>query len=240
MERIPEIIHPSWHEHLQPLFNDRKMLMLRDNILPKCKFYPSGLEIFKVFSMPIDQIRVVILGQDPYFNGSANGLAFAVTLRTPIPASLRIIKEEIINSKVERDTSVNIDSDKWKTLHHWTQQGVFLLNSALTVEVGSAGSHSGQWQWFTRDVISIISKHQRPVWMLWGSKAKSFNSYIFNYHKYDEKTGLIRSPLVNYGLEADHPAAETYPGSKYKFTGCNHFNLCNDLLKKQGKTIINW
>lgn len=240
MEKIPDIIHPSWHPYLQELFNNQKMIMIKNHVLPKCKYYPESDKIFRVFSMPLNDIKVVILGQDPYYNGSAIGYSFAVNQATAIPKSLQIIKSEIINSGVERDTLVNIESVKWRTLSHWVQQKIFLLNTALTVEVGVAGSHTGQWQWFTREVIKIISKEAKPVWLLWGSKAKSFKDYIFSYHGYKAEEGLIRSPLVNYGLEADHPAAESYPGSKYKFTGCNHFKLCNDVLKLQQKTIINW
>lgn len=240
MEKIPEYIHPSWHQYLQPLFDDKKMIMIKNQVLPRCKFYPESDKIFRVFTMPIDKVKVVILGQDPYYNGSANGYAFAVNQSTAIPKSLDIIKKEIINSKVERDTYINIESAKWKTLHHWAEQGIFLLNTALTVEVGIAGSHTGQWQWFTREVVKIISREQQPVWMLWGAKAKSFKDYIFNYHQFKTEEGLIRSPNTNYGLEADHPAAETYGNSKYKFSGCNHFNICNEILRRQNKTIINW
>jgi uracil-DNA glycosylase len=228
---IPPIIHESWHEHLQPLFNDHKMILINTKVLPEChKFYPSGPDIFRVFAMPLDKIKVVILGQDPYPNGEAIGYSFAVNRATKLPASLKIIKNEIINSGVERDTFINIDTERWRELSHWRQQGVFLLNAALTVQAKVSGSHVGQWQWFTREVIKIISKEVTPVWMLWGAKAKVYKQTIKNAEIF----------LVNEILEADHPAAETYPGSTSKFTGCNHFNLCNKALKEHNQTIINW
>lgn len=243
-QKIPDIIHPSWHPYLQPLFNDKKMILINNNVLPRCKYYPEASDIFKVFRMPLQEVKVVILGQDPYYNGSANGLAFAVNRTTVIPKSLSVIKNEIINSKVERDTYINIDSDRWKELAHWERQGILLLNSALTVGVGESGSHTGQWQWFTREVVKAISLSVRPVWLLWGSKAISYNAYIMYYKKstegHDHSIEADQGKGYNYGLEAPHPAAESYPDSKYKFTGCNHFNKCNKILKDQGKKIINW
>ena len=178
MEKIPDIIHPSWHTYLQPLFDDKKMILIKNHILPKCKFYPEIDQIFRVFSMPIEEIKVVIIGQEPYVNGTSTGYSFAVNARTPIPKSLKTIQTEIINSLVERDPDVSIESPEWKTLEHWVKQGVFMYNTALTVEVGNPTSHIGQWQWFTREVIKVISKEIRPVWLLWGSKAKSFKDLL--------------------------------------------------------------
>lgn len=246
MERIPAIIHSSWHEHLQPLFDDKKMTLLRDKVLTSCRFYPAPVDIFKVFSMPLDQIKVVIIGQDPYFNGEANGLAFAVNENKPIPPSLKIIAKEIENEGLK---SGFYDSDiaHWKTLEAWTEQGVFLLNSALTVEAKTPNSHTGQWQWFTREVIKLISLHNPCIWLLWGAKAKTFKDYIHNHvwlsNKNDTIQRIVETNIThreNYIFEADHPAAETYPGSKYKFTGCNHFTLCNQALQTTQKSIINW
>lgn len=181
----------------------------------------------------------------PYPKGEAIGLSFAVSKTTPIPASLRIIKNEIENSKVEIQSDI-FNSDQWKELSHWKNQGVFLLNAALTVEALASGSHTQIWQWFTKEVISIISTFNSPIWMLWGAKAKGYISYI-NGSKIvitDPNVANIDRaryrPGMNIVLEADHPAAETYPGSKYKFSGCNHFNLCNEVLKLKKQSIINW
>lgn len=233
--KIPKTIHESWHENLQPLFDDIKMSMILDTI-SKCYYYPKKEDVFKVFKMPMHEIKVVILGQDPYPNGEATGLAFGVRTDKNTPMSLRIIRNEIERSIYDckpkemfsqKDYPDNI---YWKTLEHMWKQGVFLLNSALTVEEKKPSSHSNIWGWFTKEVVNIISKQQPSVWMLWGAKAQSYKAYI------DRRQGK------NTILEAPHPAAEAYdPKREPKFTGCNHFNLCNVILNDQGKkTIIRW
>lgn len=231
MEQIPAVIHESWHSYLQPLFDNSKMALLKNKILPATKFYPTAPDIFRVFGMPMNQIRAVVLGQDPYSNGEAIGFSFAVNRTTRIPKSLDIIRKEIINSKVERDTYINIDSDRWRELGHWRAQGIFLLNTALTVEFKVPNSHVGYWEWFTKEVIKIISAEITPIWMLWGAKAIAYEQLIIGSEKFK----------VNSILKAPHPAAETYSGGKgATFTGCNHFNLCNEILKKDNDKIINW
>jgi uracil-DNA glycosylase len=235
MIQLPKIMHESWHEHLQNLFEDPKMEMIKNQVLQNCDYCPEIQNIFRVFSMPLDSIKVVILGQDPYPNGEANGLAFACNISTTLPASLRVIAKE-----VHKDTG-NIPDIKWRTLEHWHNQGVFLLNTALTVEGGIAGSHLGMWQWFTREVIKKISQNKSCIWMLWGAKAQSFSDYIHNRCDYtcsiiDADTRLIDTS--NYILKAPHPAAELYAGKTGKtFSGCNHFTICNEILvlKKQQK-----
>lgn len=246
-EKIPDVIDASWHPYLQPLFNDPKMKIINNKKLPDTpKFYPEPKDIFRVFSMPIDKIKVVIIGQDPYPNGEAIGYAFAVKSSFPLPGSLKVIKNEIIRSKVERDSHTYIESDKWKTLSHWVQQGIFLLNSALTVEAKSQGSHLGLWQWFTREVIKIISSKTtvKPTWLLWGAKAHAFRGYIESGVVWTKNNSTQLdseiSCAINYVLTASHPAAELYPGSTSSFTGCNCFNLCNQILKAKDQTIINW
>lgn len=188
----------------------------------------------------------------PYSRGEAIGYSFAVDKSKAIPASLNIIRNEIVNSKVEIQSSV-FETAQWRELTHWRDQGVFLLNSALTVEALASGSHIQLWEWFTRKVISIISSVQPSIWLLWGAKAKGFKGNIVRGHVPDmvtvkelmieDNNDLIvnkNSFDINTILEADHPAAETYPGSKYKFTGCNHFVICNQILKLKGQSIINW
>jgi uracil-DNA glycosylase len=242
-EVIPILIDKSWHKVLQPLFNDPKMAKLKHEILPMTKFYPDPKDIFRAFRMPLDKIKVAIIGQDPYPNGEAIGLAFAVSRHKYIPKSLEIIRQEIIRSGVERDSLANIDLDIWRELVHWKNQGVFLLNSALTVEAKNSGSHTGYWQWFTREVVHHVSKQVAPVWLLWGGDAKGFKSYIENPIVVNKPEDLKEdSTGINYILEAYHPAAETYPNANpaYKFTGCNHFKKCNYILKHKGQTIINW
>lgn len=238
---LPPNIHPSWHEHLQPLFDDPKMNMIKTQLLPNCSFYPERHQIFRVFEMPITAIRVVVLGQDPYPNGEARGLAFGVRIIDKIPPSLRIIKREIELSEAPQLFKKYADVS-WQLLEHWWKQGVFLLNTALTVEQGNAGSHLGQWQWFTREVVRIISVNQPCIWMLWGAKARGFKDYVNNNFKWEQEyrpnEDLVK--VLNIYLEGNHPAAETYPNSEYKFRGCNHFNLCNEILVAKNQSPIKW
>lgn len=241
---LPPNIHPSWHQHLQPLFDDPKMNMIKNQLLPSCNFYPERHQIFRVFQMPITEIKVVVLGQDPYPNGEATGLAFGVRVYDygKLPPSLKIIQKEIQQSNALQMFKKN-EGISWQTLEHWWKQGVFLLNTALTVEQKNAGSHLGQWQWFTREVIKIISTVQPCIWMLWGSKAKGFKDFIdSNLIIKDKVEGEITTggPMFNYVLLGNHPAAEAYTNSEYKFTGCNHFNLCNEILKAKNQLLIKW
>lgn len=240
MQKIPDIIHQSWHKHLQPLFDDEKMLLMKDKILPTCNFYPNGPDIFKVFQMPLEDIKVVILGQDPYPNGEAIGLAFAVNENTAIPKSLNIIFREIIQPNSSEEFTNEV-SKKDRTLSNWVSQGVFLLNTALTVEAKNPNSHTGYWQWFTREVIKIISKEVKPIWLLWGAKAQGFREYIDNKCLI---SNIKEFPLIhaytNFYLEAPHPAAELYSGGKTKFSGCGHFTMCNEILEIKKQEKINW
>lgn len=228
-EKIPDIIHESWHEYLQPLFNDDRMKLINHNILPHCKFYPEANNIFRVFSMPLEDIKVVILGQDPYPQpNQAIGLAFAVDKTITKPFSLRIIEKEIAREKFDGNES---DMESYRidrTLQSWHEQGVFLLNTALTVQHGIASSHIKYWQWFTEEVIKIISAEVTPIWMLWGGHAKKYRPTIRG----------AEILLFNDILEAPHPAAEAY-GNLDKFSGCNHFSECNKILEfKKQKQII--
>lgn len=238
---IPAPIHKSWHSHLQPLFDDKKMQMLKDEVIPKSRFFPEPHNIFRVFSMPLEDIKVVVLGQDPYPNGEAVGLAFAVNLHCNMPTSLKHIQREVKVDYPEKNFAAN-----WRTLQHWHEQGVFLLNTALTVEAKNAGSHLGQWQWFTREVIKIISTNNPCMWLLWGAKAKAFKDYIHSNRIIKEGTIVPENMIkyttsdTNFILEADHPAAESYNGGKSSFQNCHHFKFCNEILQIKGTKSINW
>lgn len=225
MSNIPSIIHESWHPHIGKLFDDPKMNFIKTKILPKHQFYPDSKSIFRVFGMPLESIKVVILGQDPYYNGEAVGLSFAINEKSSKPKSLKIIEREI-KETMSKDDSWTLD----KTLGHWVTQRVFLLNAALTVEAGTAGSHVNYWGWFTQEVIKVIAKEVNPIWLLWGTRAQGFSSTI----------SMATPQLVTGILKAPHPAAELYSGGKTTFQGCNHFNLCNNLLEEKEQTIINW
>jgi uracil-DNA glycosylase len=221
------------------------MELLKTKVLPFIRYYPEANNVFRAFSMPMEDIKVVILGQDPYSNhGQANGFSFAVNKEIAEPPSLKIIKKEVFKGMDNADLNKYITNFRekypdynWRTLQHWADQGVFLLNAALTVKAGEANSHADMWRFFTRIVVKSISIGPKPIWMMWGGKAKGFIGYINAYYKWNRD---YKGLEYNYILEANHPAAETRPGSEYKFTGCNHFNIANDILgfKKQSK--IEW
>ena len=229
MEQIPQIIHPSWHSHLQPLFDDNRMKVLKYEILPKVPFYPEASNIFRVFSMPLDKIRVVIIGQDPYPNGEAVGLAFAIDRFKDVPYSLKKIKEEVYTSRAEQHDTIYYS--KWNTLDHWHEQGVFLLNAALTTEQKKTGAHLKYWEFFTQAVVRIISTKVNPcpIWLFWGAKARAYSSFVNLYRRYIPNTNQEVRVKCNFGLEAPHPAAEAYGNGG--FMGCNHFIHVNTILK---------
>lgn len=237
-----EKIHTDWLPVINLLYQE-PLVSLNENILPNISFQPKKENIFNVFQIPIKNIKVVILGQDPYPTpGDAIGRAFAVSENTKIPVSLRNISQELENEGLKE--SHNFDNP-WKTLEHWQEQGVFLLNTALTVETGKAGSHLKYWQEFTKRVISHISLTQPCIWLLWGKKAQNFIPYIKNPYiveGYDNETiqNIPSNEDWNYILTAPHPAAEAYSGGKAGFFGCNHFMYTNRVLQNLKKAPINW
>lgn len=182
--------------------------------------YPTPKNVFNAFTLcPFDQVKVVILGQDPYHGpGQAHGLSFSVPegVRTP-PSLLNIYKE------IRAD--VGTDVPKSGNLERWAKQGVLLLNATLTVEAGNAGSHQGLgWEQFTDAVIKTISdQKEHVVFLLWGSYARSKAPLI------DQTKHLI--------LEAPHPS----PLSAHRgFLGCKHFSQANAYLENVGIERIEW
>lgn len=252
-----ERIHKDWLP-ITSLLYEPELQMLNQDILPEISYQPSKENIFKVFEVPISSIKVVILGQDPYPSvGDATGLAFSVPSNRRIPQSLRNIATEISNNiEIEGDSIIekmkpaqfvaNTDVyPEWKTLDHWQKQGVFLLNTALTVETGKPGSHLKYWEDFTKTIVSFISLSQPCIWLLWGTKAQKFIPYI-NKNRFDVKGYTKESikdipinPDYNYVLTAAHPAAESY-SSNAGFYGCNHFCYTNSILENKGLNKINW
>ncbi len=184
------------------------------------RVYPPMDDIYSAFkSVPIEKIKVVILGQDPYHQpNQAHGMAFSVLPGIKPPPSLVNIYKEI-----EADTGEMPKKDGY--LMDWAEQGVFLLNACLTVEYNKPKSHNGKgWERLTDEVISYISRHDSPkVFMLWGSDAK-------------RKSELIDNPL-HLVLQAAHPS----PFSAYNgFFGCRHFSKANGFLVKNGLEPIKW
>lgn len=181
--------------------------------------YPPGQLIFNAFDLtPFDQVKAVILGQDPYHGkGQAMGLSFSVPAGIPLPPSL-------VNIYKEMESDLGRQVDKSGDLTKWARQGVFLLNSALTVRAGEPTSHSGiGWQQFTDAVIRAISDRKSGiVFLLWGNYARSKKALI--------DTGK------HYVLEAAHPS----PLARGAFFGCRHFSMTNEILVREGKTPIEW
>lgn len=242
-----EIIHSSW-EPLMYLLNQEEITQL-DQLRQQKAIYPEDINVFRVFSMPLKEIKVVVLGQDPYHGrGQANGLAFAVNSNSSIPPSLRVIRTELIDSKIiniEEPTSLH----KWKTLQHWEKQGVFLLNTALTVEEGKPQSHLLFWDNFISKVITFIGLNNPCIWLLWGKNAQKIVIRSLSYkeiERFDASKYTVEnmhsiplSPYYNYLFMSAHPAAEVYRDNA-GFLGNDHFNKTNALLKLKNKTLINW
>ena len=183
------------------------------------RIYPPGSQIFNAFELtPVDKLKVVILGQDPYHGpGQAHGLSFSVPEGIPAPPSLKNIFKEI-------ETDLGIRMSGYPNLEKWARQGVLLLNAVLTVQAGAAASHSKiGWQEFTDAVIRYISENcDGVVFMLWGNFARGKRELI----------DLSR----HHVLEAAHPS----PLARGAFFGCRHFSQTNNILVSQGKIPIDW
>ncbi|WP_150466637.1 uracil-DNA glycosylase [Francisella sp. SYW-9] len=183
--------------------------------------FPKKEDIFNAFKYTnLDNLKVVILGQDPYHNyNQAHGLAFSVQKGVDVPPSLRNMYKELSNSVK------GFEIPNHGCLTKWAEQGVFLLNTTLTVEAHKANSHKDiGWQIFTDTVIEKISQHkEHVVFMLWGSHARKKKNLI------DSSRHLI--------LESTHPS----PLSAHRgFLGCDHFNKCNNYLSENNLEQIDW
>jgi len=216
-------IHPSWYNLLKneinkPYFRAILNLVEEETSNGKVVFPPLN-QIFKAFEIcKVEEIRVVILGQDPYHNeGQAMGLSFSVPKGIKIPASLKNIYKEVQN---QYGGNIPEHGD----LTHWAEKGVFLLNSILTVEKNKPGSHKNfGWQNFTDSVISSLSCNlENIVFMLWGNFAQTKKVFI------DQSKHLI--------LECPHPS----PLARGGFKNNGHFLKCNDFLTKKGRAPIVW
>lgn len=183
------------------------------------KVFPPAKNIFRAFDLcPIDKVKVVIVGQDPYHGaGQANGLSFAVNEGITLPPSLKNIYKEIHND-------LKITSLPSGDLSRWASQGVLMLNSVLTVSAGDPASHKTKgWEQFTDAVIKTLNeKRQNIVYLLWG--------------KYAQVKGEVINRKNNLVLISGHPS----PYSVHLFFGQHHFSLCNKYLKEHNLTQINW
>jgi uracil-DNA glycosylase len=215
-------MHKSWQDFLQAEFNQpyfKKLSEFLHEAYENSVVYPPKQQVFSAFTTDLNNVKVVILGQDPYHEpGQAHGLAFSVRDQVKIPPSLVNIYKEI---NAEYGTPIPESGN----LKRWQEQGVLLLNNILTVEAHKAGSHRNQgWEDFTLHCVEYLSKN-RPhlVFLLWGRDARSKAKLI------DKQKHLV--------LESAHPS----PLSAYNgFFGNNHFKLCNEWLEKHSQTPIEW
>lgn len=235
------IIHDSW-KPLLPLLDQEELKYLNNEVLANCSYQPQNkMDIFRVFQMPLQDIKVVVLGHDPYpMPQDSNGLAIALSptaIAPKEPLTLKYVKEE-----VSRDTGKDI---YYIEPLEWVSQGVFMLNAALTVETGMGGSHLKYWRRFTEQVVSFIARKNPCVWLLWGQQAQSFIPKIgnssFHVKGYDSNTiqSIPASPDYNYLLTATHPVSEGYHNGG-GFKGCSHFTMANTILKRKHLITINW
>jgi uracil-DNA glycosylase len=223
MAKVNPKINPSWKNTLKEEFEADYFYRLKRFILVEKKkytIYPPGSLIFNAFNhTPIDQVRVVILGQDPYHGrGQAHGLCFSVPDGIKSPPSL-------INIFHELNRDLGLPFPKHGNLEKWSDQGVLLLNATLTVRANQAGSHQNRgWEQFTNAVIRKISdQRQGVIFLLWGRYAK-------------EKQTLIDRGK-HHILTAAHPSPFSATNG---FFGCRHFSKTNAILVQNGSSPIDW
>ncbi|EAQ99381.1 uracil-DNA glycosylase [Congregibacter litoralis] len=222
---MPDYTVPdAWRDLLRSELDADYMLGLSDFIAARrdsgAAVFPPREQVFNAFvHTPPEDLRVVILGQDPYHQpGQAHGLSFSVNRGVPVPPSLRNIFREL-------EEDLGISAPRHGCLEAWAKQGVLLLNTVLTVEEGNPGSHRGKgWELFTDAVIALLAKRSEPlVFFLWGSQAQ-------------RKAGFIDGQK-HCVLKAPHPS----PLSAYRgFFGCGHFGKANAFLRARGREPINW
>jgi uracil-DNA glycosylase len=221
---VPQL-EPEWRAVLAGEFEQDYMRVLREFLRQRlaagAHIYPKGENYFNAFNRtPLSKVKVVILGQDPYHGpGQAHGLCFSVPRGVQAPPSLLNIYKEL-----HTDLGLEIPPARG-CLEGWAAQGVFLLNSVLTVEEGKAGAHQGKgWELFTDRVIAVLNEQcEHLVFLLWGAYAQKKAGFV------DRRRHCV--------LEAPHPS----PLSAHRgFLGCGHFSKANDYLTRNGRQPIDW
>jgi len=217
-------LEQSWKQELGSEFEEPYMRdldqFLQDQKQQKKVIYPNRKDFFSAFdNCPLDKVRIVIIGQDPYHGPEqAHGMCFSVLPGIKPPPSLANIYKEL-------QSDLNITPAKHGYLMHWAQQGVLLLNSVLSVEQSTPGSHRGKgWERFTDQVIRVLNDQDKQIiFVLWGS--------------YAQDKGQMIDPNQHVILKAAHPS----PFSAYRgFFGCKHFSKINEILSQRGEDAINW
>ena len=217
-------LEKGWQELLREEFSKEYMQRLADFVnQERCSeipIYPAKNNVFSAFQQtPFDDVKVVIIGQDPYHGpGQAHGLCFSVEQGVTPPPSLKNIYKELVKD-------VGIPYPKHGNLISWAKQGILMLNATLTVREGCPKSHYGKgWEVFTDAAISrLCEKKEGIIFVLWGRAAQ-------------EKCNRVIDRSKHYVLTAAHPSPLSIKG----FLGCRHFSQINKILEKQGKKIINW
>jgi len=216
-------LHSSWKAALGNEFEADYMVRLRAFLQGEKaagkRIFPPGNEIFNALnSTPLEDVKVVIIGQDPYHGpGQAHGLCFSVKPGVPVPPSLRNIYKEL-------ESDLDLKTPEHGYLQSWAEQGVLLLNATLSVEQGRAGSHQGKgWEEFTDRVIEILNQQQGLVFMLWGS--------------YAQKKGAVIDRARHLVLQSPHPSPLS---ASRGFFGNRHFSRANTYLQQQGRPAISW
>ena len=216
-------IEQSWKKHLADQFKQPYFRELSDFVREeynRAVVFPHPKQVFRAFDeTPFENVKVVILGQDPYHGqGQANGLCFAVNPGVNAPPSLQNIFKEL---EFDLAQPVNRDTD----LGRWAKQGVLLLNATLTVNAGKAGSHQGKgWEQFTDAAIRKLNdEREHLVFILWGNHAKKKGEFI------DRTKHLV--------IESAHPSPFS---ASYGFFGSKPFSKANEYLKKHGREPIEW
>jgi uracil-DNA glycosylase len=221
-------IPDDWYVRLQPTIESSEFMELAKFIAEERKtkqIFPLREEIFRAFQLtPYMKTRVTILSMDPYFTEYkgepvACGLSFAPRNRDFVPPSLRIIYQKIKETCYPDDLAFPIDLN----IENWAKQGVLMLNSALTVEKGNAGSHLKQWDFFTKAVLEALNELPGHIFVLWGKDAQKYKKYL--------------NPESQYILECSHPASATYTGGRWE---CDHFTEINRILQLYNGETIDW
>jgi uracil-DNA glycosylase len=221
-------LHESWRVPLAAEFHSPYMQALKDFLLAEeakgRRLFPKGDEWFRALDLtPLDHVRVVILGQDPYHGpDQAHGLCFSVQPGIRPPPSLGNIYKEL-------ESDLGIARPGHGFLEQWARQGVLLLNSVLTVEMGRAASHQGKgWEQFTDAVIRLVNARDQPVvFMLWGSYAQKKAMFV----------NSIEAGGRHLVLKAAHPSPLS---ARNGFFGCRHFSKANAFLEARGLPPIDW
>lgn len=215
-------IKRDWYERLKPQLTSSSFVSLQRFLTDEYSryaVYPKPEDVFSALNyVSYADVKVVIVGQDPYHNeGQAHGLSFSVLNQQPPPS--------LINIYTEIENDLGRKSSTFGDLTSWAMQGVLLLNTSLTVRSGMANSHQGKgWEEVTTQIIELLSQRSEPViFLLWGSHAIAFKNKIdFKRH---------------FALTAPHPS----PLSAYRgFFGCKHFSKANEILRSLGKEEIVW